>query len=309
MEMIDMNMEIGKETAFTNDNEFISPKIDYAFKQMMNNKIALSSFLSAILKVDINDIKDIQYVDTHTLKEHENDKYVVMDVRLILQNEREIEIEMQVMNFKYWTDRVLYYNCKMLTEQAKKGDEYGEFIQCISISILNFNIFNQNQYPDYYSSYHIREDKDSRVFNNLLEFHVLELPKIPEEIIDNDDLFIWAKFLNSSEKEEMEMLSKQSIGLEEAYKELVSLNNDDVRRQIYNSRKKAIMDYNVQQRAAKEEGFEHGKIEGIKEGEVKGKIEGKIEIARNLLEKGLEDSFVAETTGLSLDEIVRLKKE
>ncbi|MGB4658071.1 MAG: Rpn family recombination-promoting nuclease/putative transposase [Mobilitalea sp.] len=300
-----MNMEIEKETAFTDDNEFISPKIDYAFKQMMNNKIALSSFLSAILKINIDNIKDIQYVDTHTLKEYENDKYIVMDLRLILQNEHEIEIEMQVMNFKHWTDRVLYYNCKMLIEQAKKGDEYGKLIQCISISILNFNIFNQVQYPEYYSSYHIREDKDYRIFNNLLEFHVLELPKIPDEIINNDELFIWAKFINSSEKEEMEMLANQNAGVKEAYKELISLNNDDVRRQIYNSRKKAIMDYNVQQRAAKEEGKIEGKIEGI----IEGIIEGKIEIAKNLLKKGLESSFISETTELPLEEIERLKKD
>jgi len=87
---------------------------------MMNNKIALSSFLSAILKINIDSIEDIQYIDTHTLKEYENDKYIVMDIRLKFKNEHEIGIEMQVMNFKYWTDRVLYYNCKMLTEQAKK---------------------------------------------------------------------------------------------------------------------------------------------------------------------------------------------
>lgn len=297
MEMKDMNIEIEKETAFADDNEFISPKIDYAFKQMMNNKIALSSFLSAVLKVDINDINDIQYVDTHTLKEYENDKFIVMDIRLILQNEREIEIEMQMMNFKHWTDRVLYYNCKMLTEQAKRGDEYGKLIQCISISILNFNIFNQEQYPNYYSSYHLREDKDYRIFNKLLEFHILELTKIPEEIKKNDDLFIWARFLNSNEKEEMEMLSKQNAGLKEAYNELISLSNDDIRRQIYESRKKAIMDYNVQQRAAKEEGFEQGEIKG------------KIEIAKKLLNKGLEINFISEMTELSLEKIEQLKKD
>lgn len=41
-----MNSEIMKETAVTNDPEFISPKIDYAFKQMMNSKVALKNFLS-----------------------------------------------------------------------------------------------------------------------------------------------------------------------------------------------------------------------------------------------------------------------
>mgnify|MGYP001001357158 CR=1 FL=1 len=94
-----MNGEIENEAAVTDDPEIISPKIDYAFKQMMNSKVALKNFLSAVLKISENDIKDIQYVDTHTLKEYEDDKYIVMDVRLSLRNQYEIDIEMQVMNF------------------------------------------------------------------------------------------------------------------------------------------------------------------------------------------------------------------
>lgn len=91
-----MNSEYEKEAVITNDPEFISPKIDYAFKQMMNSKIALKNFLSAVLKIKENDINDIQYIDTHTLKEYDDDKYIVMDVRLLLKDKCEIDIEMQV---------------------------------------------------------------------------------------------------------------------------------------------------------------------------------------------------------------------
>lgn len=197
-----MNSEIMKETAVTNDPEFISPKIDYAFKQMMNSKVALKNFLSAVMKIPQDDIEDIQYIDTHTLKEHDDDKYIVMDVRLSLQNQCEIDIEMQMMNFRNWTDRVLYYSCRMLSEQIKKGQDYGKFIKCVSISVLDFNIFEKEKHGGYYSSYHIREDKDSRMFNDLLEFHIIELPKIPEMLMERaeDDLLMWVKFLNSENK-------------------------------------------------------------------------------------------------------------
>ena len=47
--------------------------------------------------------------------------------------------------------------------------------------------------------------------------------------------------------------------------------------------------------------------EALAEGEAKGKAEGradeKIEIAKNLLGKGLETSFISEVTGLSKGEI------
>ena len=57
-----MNSEFDEETVITNDPEFISPKIDYAFKQMMNSKIALRNFLSAVMKIEEKDIDDIQYI-------------------------------------------------------------------------------------------------------------------------------------------------------------------------------------------------------------------------------------------------------
>ncbi len=292
-----------KENVVTNDSEFISPKIDYAFKQMMNSKIALKNFLSAVLKVPTKDIEDIQYIDTHTLKENEDDKYVVMDVRLSLKNQYEIDIEMQVMNFKHWTDRVLYYSCRMLSEQIKKGQDYGKLIKCVSISILDFNVFKKENYPGYYSSYHVREDKDSRVFNDLLEYHIIELTKIPEGFVEAeyDELLIWAKFINSDDKEEMMMLSERNEGIKAAYNELTSLNNDDARKQIYNSRKKAIMDYNVQNRAAREEGYEKG-IE-------KGKKENTIEIVKEMLKRGTDIEFISEVTKLPEEEIKNIQQD
>ena len=203
-----MNSKHENEYAVTNDSEFISPKVDYAFKQMMNNETALCNFLSAVLKIPEKEIKKIHYVDTYTLKEYDDDKYVVMDVRISLKDKCEIDIEMQMMNFRSWTDRVVYYSSRMLSEQIKKGQSYGELIKCISISILDFNIFDKGNFPKYYSSYRIREDKDHRIFNDLFEYHIIELPKISEKNFtesEDDDLLSWARFINSDDKEEMKM--------------------------------------------------------------------------------------------------------
>ncbi len=294
-----MKNGIENKSTVTNDPEFISPKVDYAFKQMMNNEIALKNFLSAVLKIPREDIKNLLYVDTHTLKEHEDDKYVVMDVRLLLKDQYEIDIEMQVMNFRHWTDRVLYYNCKMLSEQIKRGQDYSKFIKCISISLLDFSIFDKEKFPGYYSSYHVREDKDSRIFNDLIEFHIIELPKIPEDLVKvpMDDLLMWIKFINSDNREEMEMLSEKNEGIKAAYDELESLKNDDVRRQIYYAREKAIMDYKVQSRAAKEEGYKEGVQEGI------------LQTAKNMLKNDLSVNLIETVTGLPEEVIEKLKEE
>ena len=289
-----MNSKSENEYAVTNDLEFISPKIDYAFKQMMNSETALRNFLSAILKVPEGDINEIRYVDPHTLKENEDDKYVVMDVRIFLQDKCEIDIEMQMMNFRSWTDRVVYYSSRMLSEQIRKGHSYEELIKCISISILDFNIFDKNDFPKYYSSYHVREDKDHRILNDLLEYHIIELPKISEKNITKaeDDLLLWAKFINSDDKEEMKMLSEKNHGIKAAYEELEALNNDEDRRAIYEAREKAIMDYNVQNPAAREE---------------RARKEEKIAIAKKLLDI-LDAETIAAKTGLSIEQVKLISK-
>ncbi|MFA6782305.1 MAG: Rpn family recombination-promoting nuclease/putative transposase [Sedimentibacter sp.] len=245
------------------------------------------------------EIDEIQYIDTHTLKEYVDDKYIVMDVRLLLKDKCEIDIEMQVMNFRYWTNRVMYYSSRMLSEQLKRGQDYGKFIKCVSISILDFNIFDKNSYPGYYSSYHVREDIDGRTFSDLLEFHVIELPKIPEVLIEdlNDDLLIWAKFINSKNREEMITLTEKNEGIKAAFDELVSLENDDERRQEYKIREKAIMDYKVQNRAAREEGIK----EGIKK--------GKLLTAKNMLNDGLSLEFISRATELPTEKIKELQNE
>ena len=303
-----MNSNHENECAVTNDPEFISPKIDYAFKQMMNSETALRNFLSAVLKVPEKEINEIHYVDTHTLKEYEDDKYVVMDVRISLKDKCEIDIEMQMMNFRSWTDRVVYYSSRMLSEQIKKGQGYVELIKCISISILSFKIFDKCNFPKYYSSYHIREDEDYRIFNDLFEYHIIELPKISEKNFTEaeDDLLLWASFMNSDDKEEMKMLSKKNHGIKAAYDELEALNNDEERRAIYEAREKAIMDYNVQNPVAREE---RARSEGKKEGKIEGRKEEKIEIAKKLLRLGATIETVKFATDLDDLELKNLVKE
>ena len=54
------------------------------------------------------------------------------------------------------------------------------------------------------------------------------------------------------------------------------------------------------------EGEAKGKAEGLAEGEAKGKTEEKLNIARNMKEKGADVAFIAECTGMSVEEIEKL---
>ena len=57
-------------------------------------------------------------------------------------------------------------------------------------------------------------------------------------------------------------------------------------------------DYNNMRRKEWEDGLQQGLQKGLQAGQIK--------IARNLLAKGLDLTFIAETTGLSIDELESL---
>ncbi len=83
--------------------EFLmKPKVDFAFKEIMTNKKARIGFLSAILKIKPEDIKETILLNTNLRKIHENDKQGILDVRLLMNNNTEIDIEIQLSELKVW---------------------------------------------------------------------------------------------------------------------------------------------------------------------------------------------------------------
>ncbi|WP_341823142.1 hypothetical protein [Wolbachia endosymbiont (group A) of Clivina fossor] len=86
-----------------------------------------------------------------------------------------------------------------------------------------------------------------------------------------------------------------------AYDELNQYNWSKEERLAYDQAKKRTDDYLSS--------LEEKLHEGIQIGHEKGKIEGKIEVAKNLLKAGVSVNLIAESTGLSIDEIEQLKKK
>ena len=65
----------------------------FAFKEIMMNTDARIGFLSAVLKLNPKDIKETQILNTNLRKLHEDDKQGILDVRILMNNKVEIDIE------------------------------------------------------------------------------------------------------------------------------------------------------------------------------------------------------------------------
>ena len=111
-----------------------------------------------------------------------------------------------------------------------------------------------------------------------MEFHVLELPKLPQELKEgSSDILLWAAFINSERKEDFDMLATKNPYISSAYKHLQVISQDREKRLEYEAREKAILDYNQGILEAEQRGREEGRAEGKAEGKAEGRAEGKAE--------------------------------
>ena len=259
----------------------MKPKIDFAFKEIMRNDNARIGFLSAILKLNPKNIKETIILNTDLSKVHENDKQGILDVRILMNNQVEIDIEIQVAEFPKWADRSLFYVSKMYTEQIKKGQPYNVLKKCVGISILDFTLFHNTE--EFYSCFHLWEDNRHTMYTDKMEFHVVELSKLPKELKeDSNDILLWAKFISAEKKEEFDMLATKNPYIQSAYEQLQVISQDDKKRMEYEAREKAIRDYNHLMSSA----FQQGQIELILNCLKKGKT---CEQVSEFLEIPLED--------------------
>ncbi len=290
-------------------SEFLmKPKIDFAFKEIMMNEQARIGFLSAILKLDPTDIKTTELLNTNLRKLHEDEKQGILDVRILLNNATEIDIEIQLSMLNVWADRALFYLAKMYTEQIRPGQNYSVFKKCVSISILDFILFQED--TEFYSCFHIREDNRHTLYTDKMEFHILELPKLPDELKeDSGDILLWAKFINAERKEEFDMLAEKNVYIESAYEQLQVISQDRQKRLEYEAREKAILDYNQGMFEAEQRGMQRGKQEGIQQGRQQGIQQGRQEGIYAIISGGLEDGLSEERILSRLQQYFSLTKE
>ena len=90
--------------------------------------------------------------------------------------------------------------------------------------------------------------------------------------------------------------------IRQAKDELIRMSNDDTQRELYEMRAKTLKD----KISALNEAERKGMQKGIKEGRQKGEKKKALEIAKSMIDMGLDKKTISKTTGLDLSEIEKL---
>ena len=112
--------------------------------------------------------------------------------------------------------------------------------------------------------------KIGKEYTDLMEMHILELSKLPPEEKNETSLLQWMRFLGGKTRKDFEEMAKKNSELEEAYDVLDKLSADEKKRLEYETRQRAIRDYNIGMLTAERRGIESGRKIGRAEGEILG---------------------------------------
>jgi predicted transposase/invertase (TIGR01784 family) len=281
----------------------MDPKIDFAFKQIFagkqkESKIVLISLLNAILdRKDQEAITDIIYLNPYTDKPYEDAKQSILDIKVKTAEEELIDIEIQIRNIDNYRKRSLYYWSTMYGEQIIEGEAYYELNPCIVINIMDFNLLDETD--RYHSIFEIRERNLGFQLVSDLEIHYLELRKLAEEVDINNltTLEEWLIFIRDAAKKEkrelIETIRKRNEVIDMAEKILARASADEMARAAYQQRRKWYLD----------------KVSSEKYLLMKGREEGREEVAKAALRKEMPIEIISEITGLTIEDIKKLKEK
>lgn len=340
---MDRNKEIGKpaykrEVAKEHDGDKKLIRFDWASKRLLRDKANFSILEGLLSSLLGRDIKIKRILESESNREYEENKSNRVDLLCEEEDGTHILIEVQNETEASYFHRMLFATSRIISEYLKSGDNYDKVTKIYSINIVYFPLGVGQDYVF----------KGKTEFRGIHDNELLRLPphlKVKYGVDEISDLYPeyyilrvsdfdkwskvpldqWMYFLSSStipadadapglqEARELLRVSQLSIEERDAYYEHMRAANswhlqmeDAMERGIYIGREEGRAEGIAEGRA---EGIAEGRAEGIAEGREEGRAQVKIDVAVNAISAGLDNTVIAQITGLSFEEINRLRNK
>lgn len=267
----------------------ILPTNDAAFKFMLGNPShpnGLIYFLNCA-RVSPDPIVSVEILNPEVLPENVTLKAMRLDIKAKTDKGEIVIIEMQCAKDDYMVARVLEYWADTFCSQLKKGEYYNELKRTISISVLNFKLFKEDD--RFWRKCHLIDDA-GKVITDLLELQFVELPKA-NKIDENEPLTCWAEFLKNPHSEETKQICEKIPEIKEAKDMYEKTISDPKKFEMIKARERAIRDYAGRMAYERKQGIEQGIEQGL------------FQSAKNFLKMGLSVEQVAQGTGLDVKDV------
>jgi predicted transposase/invertase (TIGR01784 family) len=276
---------------------YINPYTDFGFKKLFGeeaNKDLLIDFLNQLLPSE-HTIVNLTFKNTEQAGAIKADRRAIFDIHCENEKGDRFIVEMQKAKIKFFKDRAVFYTTFPIKEQAEKGEWNFKLNPIYCVAILDFLFDEEREKKSYLSNVQLK-DQYCQVFYNKLTYIFIEMPRFTKKEHELETHFDkWLYFLKHLEDFE---------NIPEILNEEVFLKGFEIA-EIANFDEKQVEEYEESLKIYRD-------LKGVvdtsfEEGIEKGKKEEKIAIAKKALEKGTDIDLISELTGLSKEEIEKLK--
>ncbi|MEK9149288.1 MAG: Rpn family recombination-promoting nuclease/putative transposase, partial [Candidatus Desantisbacteria bacterium] len=170
--------------------QFLDVKTDFAFKKVFGSnesKGILISFLNSVIDFgEEEEIVDLTIVDPYQIPLVKGMKDSYVDVKARLSNNKNVIIEMQVLNVEGFEKRVLYNAAKAYSTQLPKGEDFTTLKPIIALTITDFVMFKEIE--DVITYFKLIEKKALIRYRDEIELIFVELPKFKKDENELDSI-------------------------------------------------------------------------------------------------------------------------
>lgn len=297
---------------------YVSPFTDFGFKLLFGtpaNKEFLIQLLNALLDTPVP-IVNISYNNTEVFGKPPDDRKAVYDLYCTTADSSHIIVEMQNAYQRYFLDRTVYYSSFAMQAAAKKGQWDYRLPPIYTVAFLNFCMDEYADTPAYKHVSKLMDTETNRVFYDKLTYIYIEMPKFDKDIDDlQGHAETWLYIIKNLALLDDKPSVLRGKVFERFFREAEIARFSPEKRLAYETSLKIMRDYNNTVTSAEWKGEVKGRAEGLAEGRAEGRAEGiaegmdraKEDIARKLISLGLSDSDIIAATGLSKEEITKLR--
>ena len=213
---------------------------DYMFKAVLQK----NQHVCSCLHLSPDQIKSIVITNPIPLGEAIDEKELILDIAVLLNDHTLLNLEMQVQNELNWPERSLIYLCRSF-DQLQRGENYLDAKPAIHIGFLNFSLFKDH--PEFYAKYQMLNVKNHRVYSDKLTLYVLELNQI-KLATEEDKQYRIASLFKATTWEEIKMIAKENEALTQAAETIFQLSAEETIRQRCQARQDYYRKQNTYQK-------------------------------------------------------------
>jgi len=189
------------------------------------NQKALLGLCASLLHMHPEEIRSVEVLNPIEFGEHPKDKEFILDLKVMLNNDRILNFEVQVIDEKNWPERSLSYACRTF-DQLMRGEAYRKAKPVYHIGFLDYDLKHLS--PEFYATFKLLNVKNYELYSGKFILSVVNLNQI--ELATEEDrkygIDHWARLFKADTWEAIKQMAQENEYISGAAETLLESNQD-----------------------------------------------------------------------------------